>query len=45
MLIGQSERAELASDQYLPETPVIENFLILRPNPEYEPEQDLNKKR
>lgn len=45
VLIGQSERAELASDQYLPECPVIENFLILRPNPEYEPEQDNNKKR
>ena len=44
VLIGQSERAELASDEYLPETPVIENFLILRPNPDYEPEQDLNKR-
>ena len=44
MLIGQSERAELASEQYLPESPVIENFLILRPNPDYEEANDLNRK-
>ena len=44
VLIGHSERAELANEEYLPETPVIENFLILRPNPEYEPDQDNNKK-
>ena len=44
VLIGQSERAELATDEYLPETHVIENFLILRPNPEYDADTDNNKK-
>ena len=44
VLIGHAERAELATEEYLAESPVIENFLILRPNPDYEPEQDNIKK-
>lgn len=44
VLIGCTERAELATEEYLPESNVIENFLILRENPDYEPlHQDLIK--
>ena len=43
VLIGCTERAELATEEYLPETNVMENFVILRPNPDYDPEQDMNK--
>lgn len=45
MLIGHGERAELASEEYLPETLVMENFVIMRKNPDYEPEKDLIKKK
>jgi 26S proteasome regulatory subunit N1 len=40
VLLGHGERAELASEEYLPETNVMENFVILRKNPDYEPEKD-----
>lgn len=36
MLLGHGERAELATEEYLSETPIMENFVILRKNPEYE---------
>ena len=45
VLIGQGERAELATEEYLSETNVMENFVILRPNPDYEPEEDNNIKK
>jgi len=35
VLIGQGERAELATEEYLAETSELENFIILRPNPDY----------
>ena len=35
VLIGHGERAELASEEYLPETTIMENFVLLRPNPDY----------
>jgi 26S proteasome regulatory subunit N1 len=38
-LIGHGERAELATEEYLSETPFMENFVILRKNPEYVAEQ------
>ena len=46
MLIGQNERAELATEEYLSETQVLENFVILRKNPDYveEVEKKKNKK-
>ena len=44
VLIGCIERAELATEEYIPETNVIENFVILRQNPDYEPEDVLKKK-
>ena len=36
MLLGHGERAELATEEYILETPIIENFVILRKNPDYE---------
>jgi 26S proteasome regulatory subunit N1 len=39
VLLGHSERAELATEEYLPETPYMENFVILRKNPEYEAQE------
>jgi 26S proteasome regulatory subunit N1 len=43
VLIGCNERVELGTEEYLPETNVIENFVILRPNPDYNPEDDYKK--
>lgn len=43
MLLGHGERAELATEEYLPEMSIMENFIILRKNPDYEPEKDLKK--
>ena len=44
VLLGYGERAELATEEYLPETNVMENFVILKPNPDYEPEKDKSGK-
>lgn len=33
VLLGPGERAELATDEYIPLTPIIEGFVILRNNP------------
>lgn len=44
VLIGHGERAELATEEFLSETSVLENFVILRPNPEYVPEEKEKKK-
>uniref|UniRef100_A0A6G1SC44 26S proteasome non-ATPase regulatory subunit 2 n=1 Tax=Aceria tosichella TaxID=561515 RepID=A0A6G1SC44_9ACAR len=33
VLLGPGERAELATDEYIPLTPLIEGFVILRKNP------------
>ena len=35
VLISAGERAELASEQYLPLSPLLEGFVILKPNPNY----------
>ena len=40
VLLGHAERAELATEEYLPETNILENFVILRKNPEYEKERE-----
>ncbi len=34
VLIGHGERSELATDEYIPETSIMENFVILRKNPD-----------
>ena len=43
MLIGHGERAELGTDEFLSETPFMENFVILRKNPDYIPDTDKAK--
>ena len=35
VLLSQGERAELATEEYLPYTPIMEGFVILKKNPEY----------
>lgn len=44
VLIGHGERAELATEEYLAETPIMENFVILKKNPDYEEEADSKRK-
>lgn len=39
VLLGHGERAELATEEYIPETNILENFVILRKNPEFEKEK------
>ncbi|KAG0487911.1 hypothetical protein HPP92_006722 [Vanilla planifolia] len=36
VLLAAGERAELATEKYIPLTPVLEGFVILRENPEYQ---------
>ena len=35
VLLNAGERAELATEQYIPLSPLLEGFVILRPNPDY----------
>ena len=35
VLLSVNERAELATEEYLPLTPIMEGFVILRKNPDY----------
>lgn len=37
VLLAFGERAELATEEYLPLTPIMEGFVILRKNPEFNP--------
>jgi 26S proteasome regulatory subunit N1 len=37
VLLSKHERAELGDDEYLPLTPVLEGFVILRKNPDWDP--------
>jgi 26S proteasome regulatory subunit N1 len=39
VLLSRGERAELATEEYLPLTTVLEGIVILRKNPDYVPEQ------
>ncbi|GJN18991.1 hypothetical protein PR202_gb06217 [Eleusine coracana subsp. coracana] len=38
VLLAAGERAELATEKYIPVTPVLEGFVILKKNPEYHEE-------
>mmetsp|Transcript_4647 Transcript_4647/g.7880 ORF Transcript_4647/g.7880 Transcript_4647/m.7880 type:complete len:147 (+) Transcript_4647:2235-2675(+) len=40
VLIGQGERAEFATEEHLTYNNVMENFVIVRKNPDFEAEQD-----
>lgn len=44
MLIGYGERSEFATEEYLAYNNIMENFVIVRKNPDYEPDQDVEKK-
>ncbi len=45
VLIGNGERAELASEEYVPiQESVLENFIILKKNPDYIEEEKPRKK-
>jgi 26S proteasome regulatory subunit N1 len=43
VIMGHGERAELASEEFLATSSVLENFVILRPNPEYVHEEPKKK--
>ena len=43
VLLGVGDRAELASDKYLSISPILEGFVILAPNPDYEEETEESK--
>jgi len=37
VLLNFSDRAELATEEYIPVTPILEDFVILKKNPDYKP--------
>jgi 26S proteasome regulatory subunit N1 len=37
VLLAFGERAELAAEEYVPLTPIMEGFVILRKNPDFNP--------
>jgi len=45
VLLGYGDRAELATDEYIPLTSVLEGFVILKPNPDYKPPEEKDKKK
>lgn len=45
MLIGQGERAEFSTEQFLSYNSVMENFVIIRKNPDYVEEDDVEQKK
>jgi len=45
VLLGYNDRAELATDEYLPTTSVLEGFVILKPNPDFKPITEPTKKK
>ena len=40
VFLAREQRAELASDQYLALTSVLEGFVILKPNPDWKSDSD-----
>jgi 26S proteasome regulatory subunit N1 len=44
VLLGWNDRAELATDEYLPITPILEGLVILRVNPDAPPKEKEEKK-
>lgn len=45
VLINYGERAELGTEEYLPITPIVENFVILVKNPDYKPPEEKKEKK
>ena len=44
VLLASTERAELGTEEYLPVSSVLEGIVILKPNPDYKPDDDEKKK-
>jgi len=44
VLIGHGEKAEFATEEFLSYNSILENFVIIRKNPDYKPEEDAEKK-
>ena len=40
MLIGNGERAEFATEDFLSMNSIMENFVIIKANPDYEADHD-----
>ena len=45
VLIGNGERAEFNTEEFLAYRATMENFVILKKNPDYQPEQDADAKK
>jgi hypothetical protein len=43
--MGHGERAELDTEEFISESSVLENFIILRPNPNYIADENEKKKK
>lgn len=45
VLLGYGDRAELATEEYISYTPILENIVILKKNPDYKEEEPKEKKK
>lgn len=45
VLLAYTERAELATEEYLSQASVLEGFVLLKKNPEYEEQVEDDKKK
>jgi 26S proteasome regulatory subunit N1 len=45
VLLSATERAELGTEEYLPVSTVMEGVVILKPNPDFEPNDENDKKK
>jgi 26S proteasome regulatory subunit N1 len=45
VLLNYGDRAELGTEEYIPVTPIIENFVILRKNPDYKPPEEIKARK
>merc|ERR1719160_359946 len=45
VLLSVGDRAELASDEYLPESRILEGFIILTKNPDAKKMEDIKKEK
>jgi len=45
VLLANGERAEMATEEFIACSSVLENFVILRTNPDYVPDENDKKKK
>lgn len=45
VLLNYGDRCEFGTEEYLPVTPIIENFVILQKNPEYKPPEEAKPRK